>query len=90
MRIIVDRRPQNSQQRRLIDLAFERGLQSGLSPATLLHHHRLCTLPHPSQFTEMMIPADGHVEVSAEDCSDYFYLLQHAPARVKETIVGHP
>eukprot|EP00971_Amphidinium_carterae_P104892 2077243-Amphidinium_carterae.1 len=33
LRIIVDRRPQNSQQRRLIDIAFERGLQSGMSPS---------------------------------------------------------
>eukprot|EP00971_Amphidinium_carterae_P247178 4908823-Amphidinium_carterae.2 len=47
-RIIVDRRPQNSQEQRSVDIAFERGLRCGLDPEELLHHQHLHTLPHPS------------------------------------------
>eukprot|EP00971_Amphidinium_carterae_P220025 4367642-Amphidinium_carterae.1 len=38
----------------------------------------------------MVIPPDGQVLVSAEDCSDYYYLLQHSEARIGETVVGYP
>eukprot|EP00971_Amphidinium_carterae_P070652 1397250-Amphidinium_carterae.1 len=89
-RIIVDRRPQNSQERRLVEIAFERGVRAGLDPRELLHHQRLRSLPHPSQLTDMVIPWDAKVIVSAEDCSDYYYLLRHPPSRVCETIVGRP
>eukprot|EP00971_Amphidinium_carterae_P247179 4908823-Amphidinium_carterae.3 len=38
----------------------------------------------------MIVPTDGKVVVLAEDCSDYFYLFQHAPQRIRETVVGRP
>eukprot|EP00971_Amphidinium_carterae_P352299 6492534-Amphidinium_carterae.3 len=90
VRIIVDRRPQNSQQRRLIDVALQRGLECGLDPSELLHHQRLCCLPHPSQFVDMCMPWNAWLRTSAEDCSDYYYMLRHPWARVHETVVGHP
>eukprot|EP00971_Amphidinium_carterae_P105098 2081117-Amphidinium_carterae.1 len=89
-RIIVDRRPQNSQERRITDLLFERGLKAGLAPDLILHHQRLCCLPHPSQMVDIMMPEDGTLRISAEDAADYYHGLRHPDVRIWETAVGPP
>eukprot|EP00971_Amphidinium_carterae_P347785 6489977-Amphidinium_carterae.1 len=74
----------------MTDLLLERGLLAGLAPELILHHQRLCCLPHPSQMVDMMVPKDATFRISAEDAADYYHGLRHPPVRIWETAVGPP
>eukprot|EP00971_Amphidinium_carterae_P303170 6024150-Amphidinium_carterae.1 len=90
LRLIVDRRRKN---------ATEQGLRSGLRDlhelglieteryALLMRH---MTLPHASQFTDLMLPPRCHFLMNLMDCKDFFYLLRMPLAATWSTPVGAP
>eukprot|EP00971_Amphidinium_carterae_P306267 6086479-Amphidinium_carterae.2 len=90
LRLIVDRRRSN---------ATERSLRKGL--ANLLEgdlidperYHLLLrhmTLPHASQFTDLLLPANCHFMMNLLDCKDFFYLFEMPLTAVWTTAVGTP
>eukprot|EP00971_Amphidinium_carterae_P205801 4084265-Amphidinium_carterae.1 len=87
VRLIIDRRRANLVEHSMRHLVIHDERLTKDRKAELL---RFMTLPHSSQYTDLVIPFKGEVRVSLEDARDFFYLLQMPEARVRETMIGWP
>eukprot|EP00971_Amphidinium_carterae_P330868 6464124-Amphidinium_carterae.2 len=87
VRLIIDRRRANMVEHSMRHLVIHEENIALDRKAELL---RFMTLPHSSQYTDLVIPFKGEIRVSLEDAKDFFYLLQMPEARVRETMIGRP
>eukprot|EP00971_Amphidinium_carterae_P133606 2646129-Amphidinium_carterae.1 len=90
VRMICDRRQRNCVERSMLDVLAEVAVKEEWDMSRFLFLRRLCLLPHPSQFAELMAPGDASVLGSSEDATDYFHLIKAPECRIGETIVGWP
>eukprot|EP00971_Amphidinium_carterae_P278661 5531785-Amphidinium_carterae.2 len=90
LRLIVDRRRKNSTERGLrqgLRQLHSMGLVSDERYYDLLRH---MTLPHASQFCDLLLPQGCHFLMSVMDCKDFFYLLKMPKTAMFTTAVGRP
>eukprot|EP00971_Amphidinium_carterae_P352836 6492748-Amphidinium_carterae.2 len=85
VRLIVDRRRANMVERSMRAVTLADDSLSCERKGELL---RLMTLPHASQFLDLVVPRGGALLICLEDARDFFYLLQLPEVRVKETMLG--
>eukprot|EP00971_Amphidinium_carterae_P113519 2248945-Amphidinium_carterae.2 len=90
LRLIIDRRRKNSTERSLrkgLKCLHSMGLVEDARYYELLRH---MTLPHASQFTDLLLPRECQFLMSIMDCKDFFYLLRMPHRAVMATAVGVP
>eukprot|EP00971_Amphidinium_carterae_P278631 5531003-Amphidinium_carterae.1 len=90
LRLIIDRRRKNATEQGLrkgLVQLHELGLVESERFACLMRH---MTLPHASQFTDLLLPRRCHFLMHLMDCKDFFYLLQMPLAATWATPVGLP
>eukprot|EP00971_Amphidinium_carterae_P319230 6345207-Amphidinium_carterae.3 len=90
LRLIIDRRRKNATEQGLrkgLLQVHELGLVEADRFACLMRH---MTLPHASQFTDLLLPRRCHFLMNLMDCKDFFYLLRMPLAATWSTPVGLP
>eukprot|EP00971_Amphidinium_carterae_P227687 4516188-Amphidinium_carterae.1 len=79
LRLIIDRRPANWAERNLRELLLADVVQEKVSFSEFEQLWKLMSLPHPSILQDIFLGRKGYLQVTAEDCSDYFYMLRLPP-----------
>ena len=63
-------------------------LELGIHPDMLSHLLRLLSLPHGSQFNDVLVLPDEHIGINADDASDFFYCFLWLEVLWAENAVG--
>eukprot|EP00971_Amphidinium_carterae_P174019 3449251-Amphidinium_carterae.1 len=91
LRLIIDRRPANWAEHKLHnlrELLLDDVVQEKVDFSEFKQLWRLMSLPHASILQDIFLGRKGYLQVTAEDCSDYFYMLRLPPHQHYHTALG--